>query len=131
MGIMKRLTTILMLLCASCFANDLQSIAKQDAHRDVRNEHTAFYGMLSGCLLGIFAMPVAYFKSDPIPIERFAGKSPTYIETYTQTYKTFKRERRIHGAFVGCSVNTFILTNACILPALGFKSVRSRGHIRF
>jgi hypothetical protein len=63
------------------------------------------------CLSSIGAgmlLPTGYaiFSSPMSPAERFLGKSPDYVDTYTTTYKRHVKEQRIVLSATGCLVST-------------------------
>ena len=57
-----------------------------------------------GCLLPF--IPIYFYKSGPPP-ERLIGKSPEYVDTYTDAYKSKVRQLRIVSAGAG------VLSVAC------------------
>ena len=71
------------------------SAAEQDAKAEVNQ----FEWWGSGCMLvGVIQ---ASKVSQPSP-ERFVGKSPEYVEVYTQVYKAKVKNLRLSAAVPGC-----------------------------
>ena len=120
-------------------------IAKQDAERDANldvNKQSWFTsGMVPVCLVSTITVltaldsgspeappvvfftfiaplvgPVAALLSSPIPpTERFIGKSPEYISTYTDTYKSKARSIQMTSASLGVATGCGISIVGCIL----------------
>ena len=62
-----------------------------------------------GFLCGTGTVLAAYFAQAPPPAARFVGKSPEYIQIYTQIYKAKVRTRQAGFATLGCLVGYSIL----------------------
>ncbi|MXV74670.1 hypothetical protein F4Z99_10365 [Candidatus Poribacteria bacterium] len=75
--------------------------AERDAKADIKQ---GVWGAV-GFLCGAGTVLVAYFAQAP-PAARFVGKSPEYIQIYTQTYKAKVRNRQTGPAVLGCLAGT-------------------------
>ena len=77
----------------------------------------------TGCLIGLTAGALAplmvtyYYQSNPPP-ERLLGKSPEYVESYTNAYRTKTRSLRTTWAAAGCA------SGGCML--IGFLTQLTR-----
>ena len=70
--------------------------AEQDAKAEVNQVNWWFLGC---CLYGVSR--TYYEVSQPSP-ERLVGKSPEYVEVYTQVYKAKVKNLRLSAAVPGC-----------------------------
>ena len=104
---------VLLLLSMPCLTLAQQSVvldaklaAKRDADADVNLIHWRliglFGGFLGGCLLGSVMVASAYIQVPPPPADRFIGKSPEYILTYTDAYESRKRDLQVQNTAGGC-----------------------------
>ena len=87
-------------------ALDAKLEAKRDADADVNRLHWRLIGLcgglLGGCLLGSVMVASAYTQVPTPPAERFIGKSPEYVLTYTDTYESRTRKLQTENAVGGC-----------------------------
>ena len=81
--------------------------AEQDAKTDVNQFNWWLYG---SCLIGVIASQAP----QPSP-ERLIGKSPEYVEVYTQAYKEKAQNLRLSAAVPGCLTTVF---SGCILSLI-------------
>ena len=79
--------------------------AEQDAKVDVNQ---GVWGAV-GFLCGFPTLYIAFVHQPPPPAARFIGKSPEYIHTYTQIYKTKVRNRQTGPATLGCLAGSLAL----------------------
>ena len=84
-------------------------LAQEDAGRDAGLKWFA-YG--TGCWM--FAVIHASVNNPTVPSDRLLGKSPKYVNTYTDAYKRSIKNRRIEMSAIGWGVSlaaTFWLWN--------------------
>ena len=74
--------------------------AEQDAKATVNQDSWLFYGC---CLIGVIAAD----KTPQLPPERFVGKSPEYVEAYTQAYEKKVQNLQRSAATPGCLTTVF------------------------
>ena len=91
--------TFLLLFCVVLFCQvetntALVELANTDARRDAIHD-TSFNWILAGVCCNVFGIAAAAIADSQPPMHRFLGKSPEYIQIYTQTYKQVRRKRRI------------------------------------
>ena len=118
------LTCILMMLSMPCVLLAQQSVAleakleaKRDADADVNLIQWRLMGLcgglIGGCLLGSVMVASAYTQVPKLPAERFIGKSPEYVLTYTDTYESRTRklqtENTVGGCLAGSVASVFIV----------------------
>ena len=87
-------------------ALDAKLAAKRAADADVNLLHWRLIGLcgglLGGCLLGSVMVASAYTQVPTPPAERFIGKSPEYVLTYTDAYESRTRRLQTENAAGGC-----------------------------
>jgi len=84
-------------------SEELANACKQgefDAQRDVNGNLWAAIGFF-GCIFGVAA---AYLIEPTPPASRLIGKSPEYIQTYTDCYKSAAKSIQTNKAINGCVV---------------------------
>lgn len=69
------------------------------AEQDAKAEVNQLNWWCSGCVL--VGVAAAYQVSQPSP-ERFVGKSPEYVEVYTEVYKAKVKNLQLSAAVPGC-----------------------------
>ena len=62
------------------------------------------YGFLGGWSIGFTGSLYGIYKSGTVPSKRLIGKSPEYIEIYTETYKKQIGLKRATTASTGCAM---------------------------
>ena len=84
---------------------------------DAPSNSQAYFGLAGSVLLGVCAVPTAVFTSShnvTPPPERLLGKSPEYIEAYTQAYKS--RTTLLRKIFItagSITSNLVLMTMTC------------------
>ena len=121
-------TVFLLLFCVVLFCQAetntvLVELANTDAHRDAIHD-TSFNWILAGVCCNVFGIAAAAIADSQPPTHRFLGKSPEYIQIYTQTYKQARRNRRITmaamgsgGCLIGYLAVMFRLADSAPLPS--------------
>ena len=91
---------------------EARTAAQRDAQADtiqyIWGSRCFILGALGSCVLGSLGVIVAYAYQLPPPPERFIGKSPEYITTYTKTYKTKVRRLQVRASALGCIGGTVV-----------------------
>ena len=90
--------------------------ARTAAHRDAQADtiqyiwgaRGAVLGAVGSCVLGSLGVIVAYAYQLSPPPERFIGKSPEYIASYTKAYKTKVRRLQVRATALGCIGGTVV-----------------------
>ena len=75
-----------------------------------------FVGGGIGCIIGnsIPMIPVYFYPISPPP-ERLIGKTPEYVASYTNAYKTKTEQLRIKAASIGAGVGTGLLLGLMVV----------------
>ena len=74
--------------------------AETDARRDAIHD-TSFNWIYAGVCCSVFGIGAAAVVNPAPPAHRFLGKSPEYINLYTQTYQRARRDRQMTLAAMG------------------------------
>ena len=83
--------------------NDVYVQAITDARYDAAS-NSAIEWMAAGCCIGVFGVILAAIVDPSPPVQRFIGKSPEYINIYTQEYQRSARRNQIESAVGGCII---------------------------
>jgi hypothetical protein len=89
-------------------SEELANACKQgefDAQRDVNGN--LWLGV--GFLFGILGVAAAYLIEPTPPASRLLGKSPEYIQAYTDCYKSAAKSVQTNKAITGCIVGELII----------------------
>lgn len=78
---------------------------KIDGQRDGKSSSEILWTLV-GCLLGPVGVLVGYLVTPTVPGERLIGKSPEYVQGYTEGYQKKGREQNALWAGMGCLVST-------------------------
>ena len=81
--------------------------AVSDADQDAQGAVNQNQWFTSGCTIIGFFMANTDPKLSPI---KLVGKSPEYVEVYTQTYKAKVKNLRLSAATPGCLTTVFSIT---------------------
>ena len=93
-----------MLVSAQESVSEVQQ-ARADAESDAEQNVSSLKWGFGGFACGVFGVAYAYLAATPtIPSGALLGKTPTYIETYTQVYSQHAKQRRLKAAAIGCGV---------------------------
>lgn len=71
---------------------------KMDGERDATGNQA---WILGGCLLGVIGVILAYVIEPEVPAARLMGKSPSYIQGYTEGYKSATKRKNVMYALYG------------------------------
>ena len=78
--------------------------ATADARRDAELNVSPFAWGAAGFVCGCFAPVYAYLSMPDIPVGALLGKSPAYVDAYTQVYHQNAKRRRLQATVIGCAV---------------------------
>ena len=78
--------------------------ARRDAGQNVSPAAWAAAGFACGC----FAPLYVYMTTPDVPVGALLGKSPTYVNTYTQVYQENAKRRRLQAAAIGCAIGSAV-----------------------
>ena len=84
--------------------------ATQDARRDAELNTSLLAWGSAGFLCGCFGFAYAYLATPGVPAGVLLGKSPIYVDTYTQVYQQHVKRRRLQASIIGCAVGSAIST---------------------
>ena len=82
---------------------------KQNGEEDAKGSNI---WLLSGCIIGYWAILFAYLIEPDVPTGKLIGKSPEYVQGYTDGYKQKAKKKNVMNAIYGCVVG---YTVGCIL----------------
>ena len=78
--------------------------AAADARRDAELNVSPLAWGSAGIVCSFFAPIYAYLALPEVPVGALLGKSPVYVEAYTQVYQQDARRRRIQSSVIGCAI---------------------------
>ena len=84
--------------------------ATADARRDAELNVSPFAWGAAGFVCGCFAPVYAYLSMPEIPVGALLGKSPAYVDAYTQVYHQNAQRRRLQAAVIGCAISSAVGT---------------------
>lgn len=84
--------------------------ATADARRDAEQNVSPFAWGSAGFVCGCFAPLYVYMTTPEVPVGALLGKTPTYVNTYTQVYKENAKRRRLQAAAIGCAIGSAVST---------------------
>ena len=87
----------------------IQQQARLDAEMDVARDANPYQWGLGGVLCGFFALGVSVAYAPTVPTANLMGKSPDYIISYTDTYRSEMKIKNITAAGIGCLMNVSVI----------------------
>ena len=84
--------------------------ATADARRDAQQNISPFAWGAAGFVCGCFAPLYVYLTTPQVPVGVLLGKTPTYVNTYTQVYQENAKRQRLQAAVIGCAVGSAVST---------------------
>ena len=78
------------------------------AHRDATMHINKGTWFLIGCLAGLVGWIIAYAIEPNPPAAALVGKSPQYVATYTDCYKSKGKSLQSGAALTGCLIGTAV-----------------------
>ncbi|MGB9743074.1 MAG: hypothetical protein ACPL0F_07990, partial [bacterium] len=88
---------------------------KIDGEKDAEGQ-ILWFG--AGCLLGVVGILIAYLVPPSVPGDRLIGKSPEYVQGYTEGYQKKSREKNALWATSGClTLTAFYLVYFLLIAA--------------
>ena len=110
------LTVLLMLAAAHGVEStpteeEIRLRAVADAQRDAQLVINKIIWQLTGCVGNIFGVGAAFIYEPRLPAHRLMGKSPQYVEYYTNEFRRETKGLQVYHAATGCvsfSVGAFL-----------------------
>lgn len=88
--------------------NPIVKLAQEDARQDLgHNADLRWLAYGTGCW--VFAVVHASVSNPTVPSHRLLGRSPEYVNTYTEAYKHFIKNRRMERSATGWVVSMVIV----------------------
>ena len=78
--------------------------ATADARRDAKLNVSPLAWGSAGVVCNFWAPIYAYLALPELPVGALLGKSPAYVDAYTQVYQQNARRLRIQASVIGCAV---------------------------
>ena len=78
--------------------------AAADARRDAEQTVSPLAWGSAGIVCSFFAPIYAYLALPELPVGALLGKSPAYVDAYTQVYQQNARRLRIQASVIGCAI---------------------------
>lgn len=106
------LTALLILSTAAHGDEQVRLQAIADAQTDAQLAVNRITWQLTGCVGNIFGLGVAFIHEPRLPAGRLIGKSPVYVEYYTNEFRRETQGLQIYHAATGCatfSISWFIV----------------------
>lgn len=114
-----RIHTIFQIFVITVFVLALSQIAKAqqvseveqaaaDARRDAELNVSPIAWGSAGFVCSFFAPIYAYLAMPEVPVGALLGRSPEYVDAYTQVYHQNARRRRIQASVIGCAVGSVV-----------------------
>ena len=82
--------------------------ATADARRDAELNVSPIAWGAAGFVCGCFAPVYAYLATPEVPVGALLGKSPAYVDAYTQVYQQNTRRRRLQASVIGCAIGSAV-----------------------
>jgi hypothetical protein len=86
--------------------NTIQTEPCQQAIADAKADVSAWQWIGVGCLFTLFGVAAAYIIKPTPPPDKLLGKSPEYVESYTDCFVKQCRRTRGGNAWIGLGVST-------------------------
>ena len=80
--------------------------ATADARRDAERNVSLLAWGAAGYVCNVFAPIYAYVALPEVPVGALLGKSPAYVDAYTQVYQQNVRRRRLQASVIGCAIGS-------------------------
>ena len=92
--------------------------AAADARRDAEQDVSLLAWGAAGYICNFFAPIYAYVALPEVPVGALLGKSPAYVDAYTQVYQQNVTRRRLQAAVIGCAIGSAANSTAYYLFVL-------------
>ncbi len=104
--------TLTVLIILSTAAHGVESTTEEqiyaqaiaDAQRDAQLAVNQLTWQLTGCVGNFVGMGAALVYEPPLPAKRLLGKSPEYIEYYTNEFRRETQGLQVYHAATGCAM---------------------------
>ena len=80
--------------------------ATADARRDAEHNVSLLAWGAAGYVCNVLAPIYAYVALPEVPVGALLGKSPAYVDAYTQVYQQNVSRRRLQAAVIGCAIGS-------------------------
>ena len=80
--------------------------ATADARRDAEQNVSILAWGAAGYVCNVLAPIYAYVALPEVPVAALLGKSPAYVDAYTQVYQQNVSRRRLQAAVIGCAIGS-------------------------
>ena len=87
----------------------IQQQAHLDAENDVIRDAKSLQWGLGGFLCGFFTLGASVAYAPTVPTANLMGKSPDYIISYTDAYRSGMKRKNITAAGIGCLMNVSVI----------------------
>ena len=84
--------------------------ATADARRDAERNVSPLAWGSAGFVCNFLAPIYAYVALPEVPVGALLGKSPAYVDAYTQVYQQNVQRRRLQAAVIGCAISSAVGT---------------------
>lgn len=91
---------------------------KIDGQRDGKSSSKILW-LAGGCLLGPLGILIGYILPPSVPGDRLIGKSPEYVQGYTEGYREKGREQNALWAAGGYLIQSSLLSIYVVLLMVG------------
>lgn len=82
--------------------------ATADARRDAELNVSPIAWGSAGFVCSFFAPIYAYLAMPEVPVGALLGRSPEYVDAYTQVYHQNARRRRLQASVIGCAIGSAV-----------------------
>ena len=84
--------------------------ATADARRDAAMNVSPLAWGSAGFVCSFLAPIYAYIALPEVPVGALLGRSPAYVDAYTQVYQQNVTRRRIQASIIGCAIGSALGT---------------------
>lgn len=104
------ITVFVLALSQIASAQQLSEIglATADARRDAERNVSPLAWGSAGFVCSFFAPIYAYLAMPEVPVGALLGRSPEYVDAYTQVYHQNARRRRLQASVIGCAIGSVV-----------------------
>ena len=102
-----------LLLCSTLAAIEanvtvIEQQARLNAEMDVARDANPYRWGFGGVLCGTFTLGLSVGHTPTVPTANLMGKSPEYVVSYTDAYRSTMKRKNITAAGIGCLVNVSV-----------------------
>lgn len=102
------ITLFVLVMSQTASAQQISEVqqATEDARRDAELNVSPVAWGSAGFVCSFFAPIYAYLALPEVPVGALLGKSPAYVDAYTQVYHQNVTRRRLQAAVIGCAIGS-------------------------